>query len=420
MRVDETGRIYTDLGVGEHGQQLGLIGMTMIGRRILLSGILYHQDLTDDIVVTCAMGNNIIDKYIIEPVTMLLSKPIDLTKIPFNELITVTPLAIKQWMRIFYETFNVVPTAFPSLLKVCIETMTLTISLTRSVTHKIYDAVVVTPSIFRTWLSIKMLTQPTYVTPTAYKNPLKRLAAAISVVDSKFVGRYKELIQAVSVACAMGGRSITHRCIEAADMITEQMKMLVRIIQDEIVNVNVTALKQPMRSLYETSTITDTIKKIPSKLLAEAISVVDYFKTGFIQHCDEAIIIACAMGNRAISKLALEAVNLTITKPISLIRKFTQTIVFTDFADPTKNIFLRLTQAISVNPFVNGKYLGLALFTAKQTVDKVLNVQTLADVRTAAVYKVGHVGSQLDSMKKATITTLKKKTGIYKLGDEQS
>jgi len=420
MRVDETGRQYTDLGIGEHGQQLGNLGITMIGRKILLSGTLYFQNLTDTITVACSMGNNIISHLLLEPVTLVITKPIDLTKIPFEEPITITEFAVKQLNRLM-DTIDitVTPSVLPSLLKILIETITVVPTAYKNITHRLTDIVYVVPSIFRTWLSTKTLTENPLITNTAYKHATHYLTQAISVIDYVTYGFYVFCNVAVSVACAMGNRSITHKLVESADMISEQMKALVRIVEDEVVYINATALKQPQKLLSDSIALNDYIIKPITKILNEVVSVVDAIKFGTSQYCSEAISVICSIGNRSIIKSAIETISIAHIKTISLIRTIIQNVIITPIAIPTKNIFLHLYETFVIHPFINGLFTGLARFTAKETVDKVFSKQTLADIKSATLLKVGHAGSSIDSMKKATITTLKTKTGIFKLGDEQ-
>lgn len=409
MRVDETGRTYTDYGVGENGQQIGYTGVTTIGRRILLSGILYTKNLTDTLTVACAMGNNLIDKYIIEPVTLVITKQNTLIKKAFNETITITANAIKELERHLSAAATLTDIVLPSLSKFLTETITITNTARKNITHKLIQSTIVTPSLFRAWISTKILNSTIYVTPTAYKNLTRTLTSAISVVDTKFIGRFKELTEAISVACAMGARSITHKCVESADMIAEQIKMLIRIVEDEVVHINATAYKQPMRSLSETATFTDYIKKIPLKLLAETVSLLLIFNTGYIQHCNEAISIAVAMGSRAITKTTNELIEITITKPINLMRVMIENVYLTLYNHLTINIRVIFYETIIVNPFINGKFLGNAIFTGKKTLGKAFTST-----------RIGEYTDRSSAKLKTTITTLKKKTGIYKLGDEQS
>lgn len=419
MKIDETGRIYTDLYIGEIGDKLPNIFHTSIGRKILVPGNLYYQYATETIVLTISMGNFIIDKLMLEPITLVITKPTQIFPAIKLESISVVPTAIKELLRtLAAESATVTPTGFPSLTKFLTETITNTISLIKRPTHKLVESVVITPTIFKLYISIKTLTQAAYVTPTAYKQTTHRLAESIAVTVDKFIGRYKELTQSITIACAMGGRNITHRLAESADMIAESAKVLVRVVEDEIVHVLPTAYKQPLKRLYEpVSVAANATKQTIKNLASELITITDTFYTGFLQRCNEAIGIACTMDGRTIVKTLVEIPTIVHTKAVNITKYIYQNVLMNVFVVGTQNIFVYLTETIVITLLINK--LRPMMFTAKQTVNNIRNKQTLADIKEATLTKVSVAGTQLDSMKKATITAVKKRTGIFKQGDEQ-
>jgi len=422
VRVDEMGRIYHDLGVGEDGKQLSTINITLFGRRLLLSGDIYNQACNEVISIANAISYRALTRKIYEPVTLIITKPIDLVKLPFDaESITVTPNAYNNLLRYFSaESVLVTPSVLPSLLKLLIETVSVVPTAYKSTVRHLTDAIHVVPNIFRTWLSTKMLTQPTYVAATAYKQTTHYIPAeTVTLTDIIAYGFYIFCNVVVSVACAMGNRSITKRLTESADMISEQMKALVRIVEDEVVHILPTAYKQPKKSLTDTISIVDYIKKIPQKVLTSTISVVDTIKFGTTQYCNQAISVVATLQPFQIIKRCAETITVTATKTVSLIRTLIQNTIITPIFHITLNIFQYLTESVVITNFINGLYKGFPMHTAKETVRQALNSQTLAEIKSATVTKVLHAGTSIESMKKSTITRLKNVSGVYKEGDEQ-
>lgn len=422
VRVDEMGRIYHDLGVGEDGKQLSTINITLFGRRLLLSGDIYNQACNEVVSIVDAITYRSLIRKIYEPITLTITKPIELVKYPFDaENILVTPNAYNNLLRTFgAESVLVTPTALPSLLKLLIETITVAPTAYKAIIRHINDTISVAPNIFRTWLSTKMLTQSTYVTATAYKQPTHKLSETITLTDIIAYGFYIFCNVVVGIACAMGNRNITHKLVESADMINEQMKALVRIVEDEVVHILPTAYKQPQKAITLMIAVNDYLIKQPLKTLTDAVvSVVDSIKFGTSQYCAEAISVVAALQPFQIIKSCVETATVTATKTVSLIRTIIQNTIITPVFHITKNIFQYLTQTIVVTPFINGLYTKLLMHTAVKTVREVISKDTVAEIKSATVTKVLHAGTQIDSMKSAAITRLKSVTGVYKEGDEQ-
>lgn len=473
-KLDECGRYISTASLSETGVGLQSIFITQVGRKIITPGASYQLNIIEMANTAAAMGSFIINKLLLDPITLIITKPTEIFPIPKLEDVFVTPEAIKEFARTFVaEAISVVPTALPSVTKFLDEVVNLSDLLKKIPTPTRTEAVTVTPSMYKKYISRKALTEAVHVTATALKRLTRTLTTAITVTPSLIFSNLKRLSESVTATCSIKSKSITHRVSEAvhatvsalkrpthkmtstsvgvaptaykrpskllttavsvvpnmyrsflkllienADMITESYKVLVRIIEDEIVCVLPTAQYEPLKLFIEYISIDVIgIKEILRHFVAESITLTDIFYTGFIQHCDEVISIVCSIDHFEPLKTLTESVGIVHSKSIDLIKYIWQDIIINDIAVPTQNIFVFLTETIVITFVINK--LRPMLFTAKQTVSNIRNKQTLADIKSTTMKKVSVAGAQLDSMKKSTITAVKKRTGIFKEGDEQ-